>query len=109
MDPISLLHARPKAWLATSVLAPHAAAFATYLMHARYSAQSCGTYVASLAHLGRWMSQCCLPLSQLDGRRSSCFSTGTCRAATVPGQWCVRTVRCAPRARTCLKYFASSA
>jgi len=66
MDPISLLHARPKAWLATSVLAPHAAAFATYLTHARYSSQSCGTYVASLAHLGRWMSQCCLPLGQLD-------------------------------------------
>jgi site-specific recombinase XerD len=66
MDPISLLHARPKAWLANSVLAPHAAAFATYLTHARYSSQSCGTYVASLAHLGRWMSQCCLPLCQLD-------------------------------------------
>jgi hypothetical protein len=66
MDPISLLHARPKGWLATSVLAPHAAAFATYLTHARYSSQSCGSYVASLAHLGRWMSQCCLPLGQLD-------------------------------------------
>jgi site-specific recombinase XerD len=66
MDSISLLHARPKAWLTNSVLAPHAAAFATYLSHARYSAQSCGNYVASLAHLGRWMSLCCLPLGQLD-------------------------------------------
>ncbi len=66
MDPISLLHARPKAWLANSVLAPHAGAFATYLTRARYSSQSCGNYVASLAHFGRWMSQCCLPLSQLD-------------------------------------------
>ena len=71
MDPISLLHARPKAWLANSVLAPHAGAFATYLTRARYSSQSCGNYVASLAHFGRWMSQCCLPLSQLDDERSS--------------------------------------
>ncbi len=29
MDPISFLHARPKAWLAASVLAPHAAAFSS--------------------------------------------------------------------------------
>ena len=66
MDSITSLHAGPKAWLANSVLAPHAAAFASYLTHARYSSQSCGTYVASLAHLGRWMSQCCIPLCQLD-------------------------------------------
>jgi integrase/recombinase XerC len=66
MDPITPLHARPKAWLHHSVLAPHADAFVTYLTHARYSAQSLGNYVASLAHLARWMSQCCLPLGQLD-------------------------------------------
>jgi integrase/recombinase XerC len=66
MDPITSLHARPKAWLLHSVLAPHADVFVSYLTHARYSAQSRNTYVASLAHLARWMSQCCLPLSQLN-------------------------------------------
>jgi len=66
MDPITSLHARPKAWLANSVLAPHVAAFSGYLTRARYSARSRGNYVASLAHLARWMSQCCLPLCQLD-------------------------------------------
>ena len=55
MDSITSLHARPKAWLANSVLAPHVVAFASYLTHARYSAQSRGTYVASLAHLARWI------------------------------------------------------
>ena len=60
MDPITSLHSRPKAWLHHSVLAPYADAFVTYLTHARYSAQSHGKYVASLAHLARWMSQCCL-------------------------------------------------
>jgi hypothetical protein len=60
MDPITSLHARPKVWLANSVLAPHAAAFSGYLQRARYSARSRGNYVASLAHLARWMSQCCL-------------------------------------------------
>ena len=74
MDSITSLHARPKAWLANSVLAPHAATFASYLTHARYSAQSRGTYVASLAHLARWMSQCCLPLCQLDEAAVELFS-----------------------------------
>ena len=66
MDSFSSLHAGPRAWLINSVLAPHAAAFAAYLRHARYSSQSRGTYFAGLAHLARWMSQSCLPLSQLD-------------------------------------------
>lgn len=75
MDPITALHARPKAWLRHSVLAPHADVFATYLTRARYSAQSRDTYVASLAHLARWMSQCCLPLSQLDEAAVELFLT----------------------------------
>jgi site-specific recombinase XerD len=66
MDPLTSLHARPKAWLLHSVLSPHADAFVAYLTHARYSAKSHGDYVASLAHLARWMSECCLPLCQLD-------------------------------------------
>ena len=44
MDPITSLHARAKAWLHHSVLAPHADAFVTYLTHARYSQQSHGNY-----------------------------------------------------------------
>jgi integrase/recombinase XerC len=75
MDSITSLHARPKAWLANSVLAPHAAAFSAYLTRARYSAQSRGRYIASLAHLGRWMSQCCLPLCQLDEAEVELFLT----------------------------------
>jgi integrase/recombinase XerC len=75
MDPITSLHARPKAWLLHSVLAPHTDFFVSYLAHARYSAQSCGKYVASLAHLARWMSQCCLPLCQLDEAAVELFLT----------------------------------
>jgi site-specific recombinase XerC len=75
MDPITSLHARPKAWLANSVLAPHAAAFSGYLTRARYSARSRGNYVASLAHLARWMSQSCLPLCQLDEAAVELFLT----------------------------------
>jgi integrase/recombinase XerC len=75
MDSITSLHARPKAWLANSVLAPHAAAFSAYLTRARYSAQSRGRYIASLAQLGRWMSHCCLPLCQLDEAEVELFLT----------------------------------
>lgn len=75
MDPITSLHARPKAWLLHSVLAQHTDVFVSHLTHARYSAQSCGTYVASLAHLARWMSQCCLPLCQLDEAAVELFLT----------------------------------
>ncbi len=75
MDPITSLHARPKAWLSHSVLAPHADVFVTYLTLARYSAQSRDSYVASLAHLARWMSQCCLPLCQLDEAAIELFLT----------------------------------
>jgi integrase/recombinase XerC len=75
MDSFTSLHAKPKAWLAHSVLAPHADAFAAYLTGARYSSQSCGTYVASLAHLARWMSQCCLPLCQLNEAAVELFLT----------------------------------
>src|ERR1017187_4357030 len=75
MDPITSLHARPRAWLLHSVLAPHTDVFVSYLTRARYSVQSCGTYVASLAHLARWMSQCCLPLCQLDEAAVELFLT----------------------------------
>jgi integrase/recombinase XerC len=85
MDPITSLHARPKAWLLHSVLAPHTDVFVSYLTHARYSAQSCGTYVASLAHLARWMSQCCLPLCQLDEAAVELFLTRHLPRCDCPG------------------------
>ena len=66
MDPIASLHATPKAWLLSSVLAPHAAAFADHLREGRYSSNTRCSYFGSIAHLARWMTQCCLPLRLLD-------------------------------------------
>jgi hypothetical protein len=66
MDSITALHATPRAWLLHSVLAPHADAFASHLRQGRYSRRTQGKYLAGIAHLARWMSQCCLPLHQLD-------------------------------------------
>jgi integrase/recombinase XerC len=65
MDPLTL-SATPKAWLLNSVLAPHAGSFIAYLRHGRYSPTTRRTYLGSLAHLARWMTQCCLPLRLLD-------------------------------------------
>jgi site-specific recombinase XerD len=66
MDLLTPLHATPKAWLLNSVLAPHADAFASRLREGRYSSSTRRSYLASVAHLGRWMTQCCLPLRLLD-------------------------------------------
>jgi integrase len=66
MDPLASLHATPKGWLLNSVLSPHADAFALRLRQGRYSASTTRKYLGGIAHLARWMSQCCLPLRQLD-------------------------------------------
>jgi integrase/recombinase XerC len=65
MDPLTL-SATPKAWLLNSVLAPHAGSFVAHLKHGRYSPATRRTYLGSLAHLARWMTQCCIPLRLLD-------------------------------------------
>jgi integrase/recombinase XerC len=65
MDPLTL-SATPKAWLLNSVLGPHAGSFVARLKHGRYSLATRRTYLGSLAHLARWMTQCCLPLRLLD-------------------------------------------
>jgi integrase len=67
MDPLTLC-ATPKAWLLNSVLGPHAGSFVARLKHGRYSPATRRTYLGSLAHLARWMTQCCLPLRLLDER-----------------------------------------
>jgi integrase/recombinase XerC len=67
MDPL-MLSATPKAWLHNSVLAPHAGSFVAHLKHGRYSPATRRTYLGSIAHLARWMIQCCLPLRLLDER-----------------------------------------
>ena len=66
MDPIASLGATPRAWLLNSVLGPYADAFASHLRRGRYSDNTTRTYVAGVAHLARWLSQCCLPLRQFD-------------------------------------------
>jgi integrase/recombinase XerC len=66
MDPIVSLHATPKAWLLHSVLAPHVDAFASHLRQGRYSSNTRRSYLGGVAHLARWMTQCCLPLRLLD-------------------------------------------
>jgi len=65
MDPLTL-SATPKAWLLNSVLGAHASSFAARLKHGRYSLATRRTYLGSLAHLARWMTECCLPLRLLD-------------------------------------------
>jgi integrase len=65
MDPLTLC-ATPKAWLFNSVLGPHAGSFVARLKHGRYSLATRRAYLGSLAHLARWMTQCCLPLRLLD-------------------------------------------
>lgn len=66
MDPLAPLHATPKSWLLNSVLAPHVDAFASRLRQGRYSSSTVCKYLGSIAHLARWMTQCCLPLRLLD-------------------------------------------
>src|SRR6202048_390285 len=65
MDPLTL-SATPKAWLLNSVLGPHAGSFVARLKHGRYSLATRRKYLGSLAHLARWMTECCLPLRLLD-------------------------------------------
>jgi integrase/recombinase XerC len=67
MDPLTL-SATPKSWLLNSVLGPHAGSFVARLKHGRYSLATRRTYLGSLAHLARWMTQCCLPLRLLNER-----------------------------------------
>jgi integrase/recombinase XerC len=76
MDPCILLSAAPKAWLLNSVLAPHADAFVAHLKQGRYSCTTMRTYVGSLAHLARWMTQCCLPLQLVDESAVERFLVG---------------------------------
>ena len=73
MDPLTSLSAMPKGWLLNSVLAPHADAFVAHLKRDRYSPTTARKYLASLAHLARWMTQCCLPLRLLDEREVERF------------------------------------
>ena len=56
MDPLTTLSAIPKGWLLYSVLAPHADAFVARLKRDRYSPTTARKYLASLAHLARWMT-----------------------------------------------------
>jgi site-specific recombinase XerD len=65
MDPLTLC-ATPKAWLLNSVLGPHAGSFVVHLKHGRYSLATRRTYLGSVAHLARWITECCLPLRLLD-------------------------------------------
>lgn len=65
MDPLTL-SATPKGWLLNSVLGPHAGSFVARLKHGGYSLATRRTYLGSLAHLARWMTQCCVPLRLLD-------------------------------------------
>jgi hypothetical protein len=73
MDPLTTLSATPKAWLLNSVLAPHADAFVARLKLDRYSPTTARKYLSSLAHLARWMTQCCLPVRLLDEREVERF------------------------------------
>lgn len=66
MYSISSLRSAPKAWLGGSILAPYIGAFTARLRQGRYAAGTARSYLGSIAHLARWLSQCCLPLRQLD-------------------------------------------
>lgn len=66
MYSISSLHSTPRVWLSGSILAPYIEAFSARLGRGRYAAGTARSYLGSIAHLARWLSQCCLPLRQLD-------------------------------------------
>lgn len=66
MDAIRPARIKPSVWLARSVLAAHVDAFAARLQRGRYSKHVKQAYTAAIAHLARWMMQCCLPLARLD-------------------------------------------
>jgi len=68
MDSIVFSRTKPGDWLARSVLAPHVDAFQVRLRLGRYSVHIERSYTAAIAHLARWMMQCCLPLTHLDER-----------------------------------------
>jgi len=76
MDPRISLHATPKAWLLNSVLAPYTDVFAAYLRRSRYSSGSKKRYLGAVAHLARWMTQCCLPVPLLDESAVERFLVG---------------------------------
>ena len=65
MYSIRSLRSAPKGWLNSSVLAPYAEAFAARLRQGRYAEGTARSYLGSIAHLARWMSQDCLPLRLL--------------------------------------------
>lgn len=62
----SSLRSAPRAWLSGSILAPYVDAFSARLRQGRYAAGTAHSYLASIAHLARWLNQDCLPLGQLD-------------------------------------------
>lgn len=73
MDSIVLARTKPGDWLARSVLAPHVDAFQARLRRGQYSTHIERGYTAAIAHLARWMMQCCLPLNHLDERSVDLF------------------------------------
>jgi site-specific recombinase XerD len=66
MSFVPSLPAAPSAWLHNSPLAPHLDAFAAHLACGGYSAQTTRSHFLGIAHFGRWMTQCALPVSMLD-------------------------------------------
>lgn len=66
MSPTFYLHSTIQRWLRDCALTPYVAGYFDHLIECGYSAQSTKNYIASIAHLGRWMSQCHLTIDQLD-------------------------------------------
>jgi len=66
MDPTPSLRPALRDWLLSSPLAPCLEAFVAHLRLGRYAHRTSERYLGCIAHLGRWMSQCHLPLERLD-------------------------------------------
>lgn len=66
MSFVPSLPAIPNAWLHNSPLAPHLDAFAAHLADGGYRTQTTRNHFLGIAHFGRWMTQCALPVSMLD-------------------------------------------
>jgi integrase len=75
MNFVPSLPAVPSAWLHNSPLAPHLDAFAAHLADGGYSAQTTRSHFLGIAHFGRWMTQCALPVSMLDEQLIQRFLT----------------------------------
>jgi len=86
MTSVRRLPDRPIRQLWRSPLARYVDAFVRYLNERNYASHTTATYLGCLAHFGRWMDRCRLPVESLDEDRIGAFLDGHLPQCDCPGQ-----------------------